>query len=142
MLEPKKHAGVDIAFTVDNFARGRVVGPDGKPMHKVCVYLLRPGRDGWGPSDCTDRQGRFEITSIPQGEYVLVANQDGKLSSHKPFARTFYPNVPERERAAVIMIGPGETVENLDIVISALEETITIQGVLRYSDGSQRPRNR
>jgi hypothetical protein len=135
MLEPKKHASVDIAFTIENYVRGRVIGPTGKPMDRVCVYLLRPGQEEWGPSDCTNEQGRFEIESIPQGEYVLVANQDGKPSSREPFRKTFYPSVSERERAAVITIGPGETVDNLDIVIPSLVETITIEGVLRYSDG-------
>ena len=73
-------------------------------MEAVCVYLLRPGQDQWGPSDCTNEQGRFDITSIPAGEYVLVANQDGKPSSLEPFPRVFYPNVYERDRAAVINI--------------------------------------
>jgi hypothetical protein len=35
----------------------------------------------------------------------------------------------------VISIRTGETIENLDIVIPALEEMITIEGVLHYSDG-------
>lgn len=77
-------------------------------MEGVCVYLLRPGQDQWGPSDCTNEQGRFDITSIPAGEYVLVANQDGKPSSLEPFPRVFYPNVYERNRAAVINIGAGD----------------------------------
>ncbi|HZE68938.1 MAG TPA: carboxypeptidase-like regulatory domain-containing protein [Pyrinomonadaceae bacterium] len=135
MLEPKKHAGVDIVFTIENSVRGRVLGPKGKPMDRVCVYLLRPEQDAWGQSDCTDEQGRFEITSVPQGEYVLVANQDGKPSNREPFRKIFYPSVSERDRAAVISIGPGETIDNLDIVIPKLEDTITIEGVLRYSDG-------
>ena len=135
ILEPKKHASVDIVFDVDNFVRGRVLGPKGKPMSRVCVYLWPPGAEPWGPFDCTDEQGRFEITSVPKGEYVLVANRDGKLSSREPFRQIFYPNVSERARAAVITIGPGETIENLDIVIPALEEMITIEGVLQYSDG-------
>ncbi len=135
MLEPKKHASVDITFTIENHVSGRVIGPKGKPMDGVCVYLLRPGQDAWGPSDCTNEQGRFDITSIPQGEYVLVANQDGKPSNREPFPRIFYPNVYERDRAAVINIGPGDTIDNIDIVIPKLEETITIEGVLRYSDG-------
>ena len=80
-------------------------------------------------------KGRFEITSIPQGEYVLVANQDGKPSNREPFRKIFYPNVSERDRAAVISIGPGDTIDNIDIVIPKLEETITIEGVLSYSDG-------
>jgi len=136
LLEPKKHASVDIAFTVDNFVRGRVLDPKGKPLYQACVHLWpREGGEPWGASDCTDEQGRFEITSAPKGEYVLVVNRSGKPSSREPFRQVFYPSVSARERAAVITIGPGETVENLDIIIPALEELITIEGILRYSDG-------
>lgn len=35
----------------------------------------------------------------------------------------------------MITIGPGETVNDINIVVPKLEATITIQGVLRYSDG-------
>lgn len=135
MLEPKKHASIEVVFTVENYVRGRVIGPKGRPMDRVCVYLLRPGQEGWGPSDCTNAKGQFEIRSIPPGEYVLVANQDGKPSNREPFQRIFYPNVSERDRAAVINIRAGDTVDNIDVVIPKLEETITIEGVLRYSDG-------
>lgn len=117
MLEPKKHAGVDIAFAIDNVIRGRVLGPKGDPMEGVCVYLLAPGQnEGWGSFDCTNEKGRFEITSVPQGEYVLVANQDGKLSDREPFHKLYYPNVSERDRAAVITVGPGDTIN--DIILS------------------------
>lgn len=135
LLEPKKHASVDIVFNVENFVRGRVIGPKGRPLGGVCVYLWPPGAEPWGWFDCTDEQGRFEITSVAKGEYVLVANRDGKLSSRHPFKQIFYPNVSERARAAVLTIGPGETIEDLDIVIPALEEMVTIEGVLHYSDG-------
>jgi len=135
LLEPKKHTSVNIIFNVDNFVRGRVLGPKGRPMSKVCVYLWPPRAESWGAHDCTDEQGRFQITSVPKGEYVLVANRDGKLSSQEPFRQIFYPGVSERERAAVISIRPGETIENLDIVVPALAEMITIEGVLHYSDG-------
>jgi len=134
-LEPKKHAAVYLAFEPDNSVRGRVIGPKGKPMSGVCVYLLRPEAE-WGSSDCTDEQGRFEISSVSAGEYILGANQDDKPSSREPFRKIFYPGVSERERAAVISVRPGENVENLDLVISRLEETIIIKGVLRYSDGN------
>jgi hypothetical protein len=105
-------------------------------MSGVCVSMLRPDQEGWGRSDCTDEKGQFEISEIPEGEYVLVANQDGKPSSREPFPKVFYPNVMDRERAAVINIGPGERLADLDIVIPKLEETVTITGVLQYSDGN------
>jgi hypothetical protein len=136
MLEPGKHAGVDLVFTIDNVVRGRVLGPKGQPLARVCVYMLAPGQDeGWGSHDCTNEKGQFEITSIPEGQYVLVANQDGKLSDREPFHRIYYPNVSDRDQAAVINIGPGDTINDLNIVVPKLEETITLRGVLKYSDG-------
>lgn len=133
-LEPKKHASVNFAFEPDNFVRGRVIGPKGKPMADVCVSLLRPGAL-MGSFDCTDEQGRYEIESVPPGEYVLGINEDDKPSGQEPFRRIFYPGVSERERAVVINIRPGENLEDMDFVIPKLEETIVIKGVLRYSDG-------
>ena len=134
-LGPKKHASVTFVFTVENSVRGRVLDPKGKGMSRVRVQLLQPGQD-MGLSDLTDEQGQFEITEIPRGQYVLVANPDGKPSSREPFQKIFYPNVTERERAAVIDISPGEKLVNLDIFIPKLEETVTIAGTLRYSDGN------
>ena len=136
LLEPKKHAGVDIAFEIDNVIRGKVLGPDGKPMARVCVYLLAPEQEeGWGSFNCTNETGRFEIKSIPAGQYVLVANQDGKVSSREPFRKVYYANVSERERAAQITIGPGDVINDLNLVVPKLEETITVEGFLKYSDG-------
>ena len=135
ILEPKKHAGIDIVFELDNHVRGRVIGPKGRPMPDVCVHLLPPLQENSDDFDCTDNQGRFDISAIPQGEYVLVANQDSKLSGSEPFRRVYYPSVTERERAATISISPGQTIDDVDIVIPKLEETISIKGVLRYSDG-------
>jgi len=136
MLEPKKHAGVDIAFAIDNVVRGKVLDPNGKPMPRVCVYLwTREQVEGFGPFNCTDQNGRFEITSVPSGEYVAVVNNDGKPSSREPFRTLYYPNVSERDRAAIITIGPGETIADINIVVPALEETIVVEGILRYSDG-------
>lgn len=134
-LAPKKHAGVNFVFESDNFVRGRVVGPKGKPMSGVCVYLLRPGAQ-FGSSGCTNEQGRYEIASVAPGEYVLGANQDDKPSSREPFRSIFYPGVSERQCAVVLDIRPGEILEDMDFVIPKLEETIVIKGILRYSDGN------
>ena len=134
-LAPKKHAGVHLVFEPDNSVRGRVIGPKGKPMPDVCVYLLRPGAQ-FGSSDCTDEQGRYEIASVWPGEYVLGANPDDKPTGQEPFRKIFYPGVSERERAVVINIRPGENLKDMDFVIPKLEETIIIKGVLRYSDGN------
>jgi hypothetical protein len=135
-LEAKKHASVNFDFVIDNFVRGAVTGPNGKPMQHVAVNLWRTDqKDGYGPSAYTDEQGRFEITQAEAGEYVVVANRDGKLSSNQPFKTLFYPGVAERERAVVISIGAGGTLNDINIVVPKLEETILAEGTFRYSDG-------
>lgn len=135
-LEAKKHAGVDIAFEIDNAIRGKVLDPKGKPMIGACVTLRLPDAEkGGGGFDCTDDKGMFEIDSVPRGSYIAVVNDDGKLSSREPFGTFYYPNVSERGRAAIINIGPGEVINDINIVVPALEETITVEGVVRYSDG-------
>lgn len=135
MLEREKHVSINFVITVENFVTGRVLNPKGKAMSDVWVHLLQPGHDT-GPSGYTDEEGKFKIFQIPRGQYVLVANPDGRPSAREPFPKIFYPNVTERERAAVINISLGEKLANLDIVIPKLEETVTISGVFRYSDGN------
>ena len=132
-LEPKKHANAYFDFVIDNAVRGSVLDPSGKPMYGVCVYLWRlDQKEGYGPFDCTDEKGRFEITSAPANEYVVVANNDGKLSVREPFRTLYYPNVSEREHAAVVTIGPGETINDINMVVPKLSDTVTVEGVLTY----------
>lgn len=138
LLEAQKHASLDLHFEIDNSLRGKVYDPEGKLMQGVCLSLIRA--QGEVPSyslksDCTKETGTFEIREIPAGSYVLAVNLSGKLSSREPFKRFYYPDVSERERATVINIGVGETLEGFDIRVPKLEETISVEGVLLYSDG-------
>jgi hypothetical protein len=135
VLEPKRHAVVDIAFEEDNAVRGKVFGPNGKPMEDVCLYLISNDGGGQAGFDCSDENGKFEITSVPEGEYVLVANPDGKPSSKEPFGVLYYPNVSEKARAAILSIAPGATISGINFIVPKLKETITVQGILSYSDG-------
>lgn len=138
ILEAKKHAVLDIHFEIDNALRGKVYDPEGKLMRGVCVSLILP--QGEVPSfslksDCTEDDGTFEIKEIPAGSYVLAVNLGGKFSSREPFKRFYYPDVSERERATVINIGAGESLEGFDIRVPKLEDTVAVEGILLYSDG-------
>lgn len=135
VLEAKKHAGVDVRFEIDNAIRGKVYDPAGKPMKGVCVTAVRVERERGGDFDCTERDGSFVIDELGSGSYVLVVNDDGKVSSQEPFGTFYYPNVVERERAAVIEIGPGDHLEGFDIRAPSVVETVTVEGRLLYSDG-------
>lgn len=135
MLEAKRHAVINLIFMIDNELRGKVSGPDGKPLKGVCLNLLLSNGEGGAGFDCTNEEGVFLFDSIPAGEYVLVANRDGKPTSSQPFNTIYYPNVSQKERAAVFSIRPGETVAGINFIIPKLFETITVKGVLLYSDG-------
>lgn len=135
-LEARKHVSVDLLFESDSTIEGSVVDPNGKPMPNVYAHLWKP--DQVEESEIfgrTDESGHFRIKSVAAGSYLLVLNQDGKLSTAKPFPRLFYPGVTERERATLINIRNGETVKGIDLILPRFAETITISGVLLFSDG-------
>lgn len=133
-LEAKKHVSIDLSFQPDNSVEGSVVDSSGNPIEGVCVFLWTPKQtEIFGPYDCTDAKGEFQIESISKGSYVLVVNPHGATSEHN-FRKFYYPSVTEREKAALIDIGAGETVKNIDLVVPKMLETVSVSGVLRYAD--------
>jgi carboxypeptidase family protein len=135
-LEAKKHVNIDLLFEHSNVVSGRVIGPNGNPMKGVCVDLLKPDQVEVNTAfACTDEEGEFRVTSVPEGSYIVVLNADGKLSPEEPFPTIFYPNVSTREKATLITIANGETVKGINFVVSQTAETITLSGVLLFSDG-------
>ena len=84
----------------------------------------------------TDEQGRFAIESIDPGAYILAVNKDGEKTIEEPFATLYYPNVTEEAKAQVFRIRAGDSIKGLKIVVQNVEEMVTIQGVVRYADGT------
>jgi len=137
-LKEKSCANVDFVFSADTFISGKVFGADGRALPNVCLSLLRPKGNAAGRSDlfdCTDEQGRYEVREVPPGEYVMVVNFDGKISSDAPFPKAYYPGVFDKERAVVLTISAGDRLEDLNVHIPSQEARNTLQGVLQYSDG-------
>jgi hypothetical protein len=134
-------AGSDFVLSADNVIRGKVFGDEGQALVGVCLDLVpadvpaEKTASHFRIFDCTKKEGKFELEEAPPGKYMLVVNKDGKLSGSEPFPPTYYPGVFEKKNAAVITIGFGESLENVDIHIPTQAETIMIQGVLTYADG-------
>ena len=136
VLEANKHAGLDIVFEIDNAVRGHIYDPLGQPMKGVCLNLIpADGTEGAYLADCTENDGSFQIDEIPPGAYVIVVNKDGKMTSSEPFGAFYYPKVPKREEATVFNIDIGDIVQNLEIYPPMEVKTVTVEGVLLYSDG-------
>jgi hypothetical protein len=138
VLESGKHAYSDFSYGVKNFIRGKVFDPAGKALKSVCVYLV-PAQGNptkyFSKFACTDKEGVYMIDNIPPGSYLVVANQEGKISSDEPFPTLYYPNVFERENAGVVIIGAGEVREEVNITAPKMAEMITVEGVCLYADG-------
>jgi len=136
VLEAKKHASLDVTFQIDNAVRGHIYDPVGQPMKDVCLNLIpADGSKGRYLADCTEKDGSFDIDEIPPGNYVIIVNDDGEMTSDEPFGTFYYPKAAKREDATVLNIGLGDIIENLEIFPRIDLKTITVTGVLLYSDG-------
>lgn len=137
VLKAGKHAYFDFGYAIDNVIRGTVFDTQGKPIDGVCLDVIpdkgKASRQFF-KNDCTKGGGLFAIDNIPAGSYLLVINKRGKISSREPFPTFYYPGVFEREKATSITIGEGDVVGNLSVHVPAMEKTITVEGVLLYSD--------
>lgn len=136
-LTEKGCAGVDFVFNANSSVKGKVYGADGQPMAKVCVRLWHKEEVDETATlfGCTKEDGRFAIDDIGAGEYYLVANDDGVITSEEPFPLTYYPGVFEKEKATILTIASGDKLEDFDIHIPSQRPTRTIQGRLLFSDG-------
>lgn len=137
VIEPGKHTALDIRFDVDNAVRGKVLDVGGRPLKGVCVTAVRAeAKELKGEEfDCTEEDGGFAITELTPGNYVLVANDENKITSSEPFPTLYYPNVFEREKAGVVTVRAGDHLEGFNIYVPKMEETVTVEGVFLYSDG-------
>ena len=137
VIEDKKHTALDLRFEIDNAVRGKVFDTTGKPMDRVCLDLIPAEESREKPylADCTENGGAFEIDEIPPGDYILILNDDGEVSGDEPFTTFYYPNVSKREEATVFHIGAGDFVEDLQVFVPKMVETVTVEGVFLYSDG-------
>jgi hypothetical protein len=95
---------------------GRVQAVDGTPAVAVRVGAMpAPGettRPSFGPqyfdydapvsAGLTDNQGRYRLTNVPPGRYFIWSQG------------TFYPTTPDADRATVLTVAAGGTIDNID----------------------------
>jgi uncharacterized GH25 family protein len=124
---------------------GKVTYADGDPVPgaQVTVMRLKGGRGsrlgvgGRISAGQTDERGRFHVSALPPGEYVVAASEliaHGDPSNDQVLQSalilTYHPSEIKREKAATVAVGAGEEREGVDITI-AERETHAIYGVVR-----------
>lgn len=134
----KKHVAMDLYIKIDNSIRGRIYFPGGGSLANEWIKATRA--DGTDPDGyytaMIEADGSFSLNGLPSGGYVIVVNEGGVVSSSMPFSAFYYPGVTDKTLATVLYVGPGQTVNGINISAPAPAETITISGRLLYADGS------
>jgi hypothetical protein len=136
-LKASRHAYSDFVFKVDNRLSGKVLDGSGRPLAQVCLRLLptQPNVSKYFKrDDCTDPGGRFKFEEIPFANYVIVINDDDRISSRQPFRRFYYPDVSAREKAQIIAIVEGVTEYPFDIHVPAVKDVFTVTGKVLSAD--------
>lgn len=137
-LFPNRHADFNFNFDIDNAIKGRILAPNGKPIEDVKVSLIPIGGNKaqyFFEYDYSNKNGDFIIEEIPVGEYMLVVNEDNKVSFKTPFRRFYYPAVTETKNATIFSIKEGGLIEGIEIRIPKFEEIVTVKGRVLYSNG-------
>jgi len=143
-IKSNAHTEQNFTFSINNAIAGRFFDTNGRPLKDVCLRLrVARGKESTHlfAMDCTDEKGVFNIDDVPAGTYVLVINEEGKITSDEPFGTFYYPAAKNRENAAEITIGPGQFVEDLVITAPETVEVVTVSGFVSLEDGKRANRS-
>src|SRR4029079_12198186 len=86
-LKDKSCANFNFYYSENTTVEGKVFGVDGRPLKNVCLDLRLKDNPSATKylADCTEEDGSVKIDEIPLGDYFLVANEKGKITSYQPF---------------------------------------------------------
>jgi protocatechuate 3,4-dioxygenase beta subunit len=143
-VELEANGGVSVGFVLkaDTRLTGRVLGPRGNPITGICIDLdpvEGRGENGARFFDCSKSGGGFAMEMMPPGQYRLAAHDEVKLDDHKSKSTLYYPDVRDRDRAAIVSIEAGKYVEHLDIRVPSDEKRNRITGRMQFEDGAPVP---
>jgi hypothetical protein len=137
-IKPNQHVERDFTYFINNSISGKFYDTNGELLKDVCLDVI-PARGKkakyFHKFDCTDESGNFKIDEIPEGQYLIMVNKDGDVSSDEPFGTFYYPNKINREEAKEITIRADEHIKDLVITAPTTAETITISGKVMFENG-------
>ena len=134
-------AEVEFLATFDGRLGGVVVDGEDRPLRNatVCLFSLEkveiPLPFQEASRAYADEHGKFEITEIPPGRYLLGININSNPDEAVPHPPTWYPGVPDKSKGTIIEIGPGEKLEGYTIKLSRKLTRRVIKGAVFWPDG-------
>ena len=138
VVRDQQRDAVNFLVTPGAIARGRVVTFDGRPIPRASVRLGRGMRAESAPTGVaratTDSEGRFEMTSLPAGEWRLEVEIPPVPGGLTPPV-VYYPGGLSWEDAVGVELIAGKVAGNLEITVPRINEnTLTVS--VPPSDGT------
>ena len=137
-VHSNKHTERNIFYNIDNSLSGKLIDDEGLPVSGTCLELVATSHalpDYSIESACTDVKGEFQFSEILSGTYVLVGNNENKITPRNPFPRFYYRDKDDVVEPARFVFAPGVHVKGLVMRAPALSGLINVNGVVRFSDG-------
>ena len=127
LRDTRSCANVGVALHDNGHVTGRVVDSAGRPVAGLTMDLGTTG-SGPGRRTVTDRDGRYTLTRIPSGRFLLSVPGDS--------LRVFFPGVTTMAAARRVAVGSGERVNLDDFRIPAHEHYTPVSGTVFDADGA------
>ena len=135
-------ADMDFLLIKGGVIAGTITDENGKPLVRAEVTLLwylgsnsKSQRAAFSPlhwyqSNDTDEQGRYRLSGLPAGQYLLrIGNETaGLVSRSKSYPATFYPGTTDDAKAKVIEVEDGGEVTGVDIRLSQPQQLFAAHG--------------
>jgi hypothetical protein len=147
LRDDRSCAEVHLAAFADGRVSGRAIDASGRPVAGLTIELtVAVGLDdALGPErirDLTDADGRYEITHIPAGRFVVAINTERDREGTLLQPRVFYPGVTSLASATGISLKAGERVELEDFVLPRDLVFVPVSGIVLDAGGSPAPNAR
>ena len=142
------YSGIQV-FKVDLHAtaevRGRVVDAAGHLVTRGEVSLIKAaskeGKDAERKDTEINEDGSFKFEGVSVGRYYLAINPDDEAPDEDdaPHPRTFYPGVPDAQRATPLVVAEGAKLEDITFRVRAAMKERVITGQVVWPDGAAAP---
>ena len=117
---------------------GEVRDERGNPRSGVQVAAVRKVAGGTavapGRPLLTNDLGEFRVDGLLPGEYIVLASPPNVLPRDEALVPTYYPATTDREAAATVRVGPGDTAPNIFIMMASAP-AFSISGVVVDEQG-------
>ena len=141
-LSEKGCAAVYFLVVSNGRLTGVVFDAAGQPLEKAEIILMEFGKEkyrGYTNDAYSDKEGKYEISQVPPGRYILQIRSDGLTSQTSPFPVLYYPNTTDPKQASVIEIADGQLIEKYNLYLPAVPKEYLVEGVVVRPDGQPLP---